>query len=185
MKDYSQHGEQQLITDHFTSTGKFLDIGAYDGLNLSNTRRLSELGWSGVLIEASPVNFVKLLQNETFGNRLINAAVALSTGLIKFYETDSPCSSTSLEHCNKFNASVKEIEVGAITIDSLDYSSDYFQFISIDVEGNNYEILNEVLKKFKPKLICVEIDNPEAEAKIRLINEYKVCKKIGVNLILV
>ena len=35
--------------------GTFLDLGAYDGVDLSNTRALTELGWAGVCIEPNPV----------------------------------------------------------------------------------------------------------------------------------
>jgi FkbM family methyltransferase len=64
MKDYSQWGEQAPILEFFQNrTGRFLDLGAHDGIHLSNTRALAELGWGGVAVEADPGNFVELREN--------------------------------------------------------------------------------------------------------------------------
>ena len=56
MKDYSQNGEQKIILEYFQDKykGKVLDIGANDGITLSNSRALIEKGWDGVLIEPAP-----------------------------------------------------------------------------------------------------------------------------------
>jgi len=52
---YSQGGEEAIILEVFGAfVGCFLDIGALDGVSLSNTRALSELGWSGLCVEANP-----------------------------------------------------------------------------------------------------------------------------------
>ncbi len=60
---YSQNNEEKFILEHFKNRkGKFLDIGAYDGKTFSNTFALVELGWSGLEIEASPINFVNLMK---------------------------------------------------------------------------------------------------------------------------
>lgn len=47
---YSQLDEERVIVDWFRDkpVGKYLDIGAWDGIEMSNTRRLAELGWAGV-----------------------------------------------------------------------------------------------------------------------------------------
>ena len=46
----------------FQREGFFVECGAYDGETRSNTLNLErELGWSGVLIEADPVNLIKCL----------------------------------------------------------------------------------------------------------------------------
>lgn len=64
MKNYSQNTEQDIILKYFgTFVGRFLDIGAYNGLDISNTRALLERGWSGVLVEPNPFNTVELINN--------------------------------------------------------------------------------------------------------------------------
>ena len=79
MTNYSQNDEQAVITAYFGSTiGKFLDIGAYDGVKLSNTRALLEQGWTGTLVEPSPIVFTQLMANTVdYADKvnLVNAAV--------------------------------------------------------------------------------------------------------------
>lgn len=45
---YSQNNEEEVIVNEFTrlgiTTGRFLEIGAWDGKGFSNTFRLSEIG---------------------------------------------------------------------------------------------------------------------------------------------
>jgi len=51
----AQFGEDHELERRFRGrTGYFLDIGAADGYEFSNTYRLEQLGWTGVLIEANP-----------------------------------------------------------------------------------------------------------------------------------
>lgn len=58
---HSQNREEEAILNYFKDfKGTFLDIGANDGVTLSNTRALAELGWCGVLIEPSPKAFPRL-----------------------------------------------------------------------------------------------------------------------------
>ena len=64
MKIYSQNLEQNYILEYFKDKrGTFIDIGANDGLTLSNTRALAELGWRGVFVEPSPKSFEMLKKN--------------------------------------------------------------------------------------------------------------------------
>ncbi|KMQ87774.1 protein star [Lasius niger] len=49
--------------DEYTKNGFFIECGAYDGETRSNTLYLEQFsGWSGLLIEADPINFTKMLQ---------------------------------------------------------------------------------------------------------------------------
>ena len=49
---YSQNNEEEIILNFFKEKkGIFLDLGAYDGIGLSNTRALAEKGWKGVCVE--------------------------------------------------------------------------------------------------------------------------------------
>ena len=51
-----------------SSTGRFVEIGALDGVRLSNTLMLERcFGWTGLLIEGSPVNFAELRRNRRRG----------------------------------------------------------------------------------------------------------------------
>ena len=60
-----------------------------------------------------------------------------------------------------------------------------YDFISIDVEGSNYDILDAVLKFWvNTEMICVEYDG-EMDRVLRLAQGYKMLYRSNENLILV
>lgn len=59
--------------------GVFLEVGANDGVQQSNTLRLErELGWSGVLIEPSPA-FLRLVENRAVSNAFFRVALVATS----------------------------------------------------------------------------------------------------------
>jgi len=60
MKDavefYSQNGEDFLLWSLFKGrkSGFYIDIGAFDGIHLSNSYYFEKNGWDGVCVEAHP-----------------------------------------------------------------------------------------------------------------------------------
>src|SRR5258708_6764498 len=53
----AQFGEDRLLVKHFGGKreGYFVEVGAFDGENLSNTYFLEKaLGWQGILVEPIP-----------------------------------------------------------------------------------------------------------------------------------
>lgn len=62
---YSQHGEDRWIVEHLElpERGTFVEVGAYDGIELSNTYHFEQKGWTGLCIEADPRMWHRLLLN--------------------------------------------------------------------------------------------------------------------------
>lgn len=206
MKDYSQHGEQQVITDYFKGfTGTLLDIGANDGKTFSNSRALLELGWYGVLVEPSEKSFKELQKNcGHFPVQLHNVGIADYCGTAEFYESGSLVSKKD----HSLVSSMKEREterwkkkskpkdpIVSFTktkIPVIDFATllknsqcDTFDFISIDVEGMEVEILKQIdIKALNCKMICIEYNGkPElAEIYDRLI-PHPVIYKNKTNII--
>lgn len=86
---YSQHNEEKIILDFFglNYKGIFLDIGAYDGVFISNTYQLWKNGWFGIYVEPSTNSFLSLQKNITNNCQLFNTAiVADNRRLVKFYQ---------------------------------------------------------------------------------------------------
>ena len=178
---YSQNNEEDLICQHFAGkTGSFLDIGAYDGITFSNTRRLAELGWKGVCVEASPVNFCTLLKNSANlpDVVLVNAAVtaAPAAGLCQWYDSNGDGVSTaSMAHKARWEAG-SAIRFTPFWLTHLPVAHLFqqfghaFDFISLDVEGTNLQVFEclpfESLVNLK--MLCVEHDNHVAEMEARL-----------------
>jgi len=206
MTDYSQHGEQQVITDYFKGfIGTLLDIGANDGKTFSNSRALLEVGWFGVLVEPSEQTFKQLQKNcGHFPVQLHNVGIADYCGTAEFYESGSLVT----ENDHSLISSMKEIETERwkkkskpsdpiveftkTTIPVIDFKEllknsrcDTFDFITIDVEGMEVEILKQMnLKLLGCKMICLEYNNnPEiAEIYDRLI-PHPVIYKNRTNII--
>ena len=80
----SQHHEDKVmlpVVQHVTrgKPGSFVELGALDGVHLSNTYALEKCyDWRGVLIEADPTNFAALKQSDRKAAR-IHAAVCDAT----------------------------------------------------------------------------------------------------------
>ncbi|MDA9981739.1 hypothetical protein N9H39_03180 [Gammaproteobacteria bacterium] len=59
----SQAGQDRWVVETLKGkkNGFFLEIGASDGVNLSNTYALErELGWTGCCVEPNPMDYAKL-----------------------------------------------------------------------------------------------------------------------------
>jgi FkbM family methyltransferase len=84
--------EKQIIEAHFSGCdglglGRFLELGAHDGVRNSLTAGLVDAGWSGVQVEPDPLAFLQLRANREGNPRiaLVNAAVARVAGLQPFW----------------------------------------------------------------------------------------------------
>jgi FkbM family methyltransferase len=89
---YSQNSEEDVILDYFGNfKGHLLDIGANDGITLSNSREMIVRGWGGVLVEPSPTAFKKLkyLYLDHSKIDLLNVAIGATNGPAMFYESGS------------------------------------------------------------------------------------------------
>lgn len=166
---YSQGLEESIIVQALTGVdgvvqpGKFLDVGAWDGKTFSNTLRLVELGWEGVLIEPSPTAFCSLLKLHGGQDKLklINAAVSTNRGLLKFYNSADAVSTAIESNREKWknDATFTEMYVGQITPDDVLNQFGGFSFVNIDTEGNSTDLLFRFnISNMLPKVVCVEHD---------------------------
>jgi hypothetical protein len=133
---HSQAGEDGVLAEILQrlsiSQGWFCEFGAWDGKYLSNTYRLLENGWQGVMIEGDPKRYVDLYATaQNFSGRLhpICRFVAPSAGPDSL---DSLLSNTP------------------IPID--------FDVLSVDVDGLDYQIW-ESLEKYTPKVVIIEVNS--------------------------
>lgn len=162
MTRYSQNDEQDFILKFFDGfTGNLLEIGAFDGITFSNTRALLERGWHGILIEPDPRNVVKLIENcASLNVEIIAMAVGTTAGYTRLAMDMTPnrgWSSTITERCRPGVLDPLPIRVH-VPVLLADICSAPCEFISIDAEGMDFEIL----KNMPPsaftycKLLCIE-----------------------------
>jgi FkbM family methyltransferase len=178
---YSQNDEELFIVDYFKDEpiGKFLDIGAYDVFRFSNTRKLYEIGWSGILVEPAPQNYAAIGEHYKDEPRieLLNVAVGEPAGEIDFYESDGDAVGTTDEqHMIKWNsAGVKFTKIRVPQIGVVDFFEKHgrgIDFLSIDTEATNITVFRNIPDWVwgRVKMICIEHDGCIEEIEEKLFN---------------
>ena len=170
MKIYSQNLEQNYILEYFKDKrGTFIDIGANDGLTLSNTRALVELGWRGVFVEPSPMAFEMLKKNYEGlkGFYFYQVALGDHNGNAILQESSSLLTSADVGLVSTFEASEmqrfnKICTYEPVTVKMYKWKTfmnrlqvKTFDFISLDVEGFELHILPD-MDLSKTSLVCIE-----------------------------
>jgi FkbM family methyltransferase len=143
----------------------YLDIGAYNSKNGSNTKLFYDEGSSGVLVEPNPILFEEIKRNRSRDICLNFGVVASGKKEENFYiMSDLPVSTFSEDEVERIkkmpNLYVKKIiKVAVVGINEIleKYFSAGLDFLSIDVEGLDLEILKSLdFSKYRPKIVCVE-----------------------------
>jgi FkbM family methyltransferase len=140
--------------------GVFMDIGAHDGVDLSNTLYFEkEHGWTGVHVEPNEVIFKRLVQNRP--NCInINCAVSNKEGISDFYlntgytemisglkDNFDPRHLARLERENKEKGSSTEVvKVQTKRVDTIcdENNIKYIHYLSIDVEGAEFDVIKSI-----------------------------------------
>jgi len=153
-KSFSQFGEDLFIADFFENQkkGKYVDLGAFHPMRLSNTYLLFKKGWSGTNVDLNPIT-IDLFNIARKNDNNICCLLASEENILKdvYYEDWSAANSLTSNENLRDKKKMK-----TKTFNSLIDCS--FDFLNIDLEGHDYEILKTInLRKFNPKLICVEI----------------------------
>ena len=142
--------------------GTFVEIGAYDGVNMSNTFMYERcFNWTGLLIEAQPDNFESLQYHSGRQSTKILSAVCASG-------TDPPVVRMTRPQSGHGNVA-KQVKVSGINtvevpcaplstiIDSTGLSREDIVFFSLDVEGAELDVLRTVSPS-RFKIIMVETE---------------------------
>jgi FkbM family methyltransferase len=155
----SKQDEWVLSKTNFKHHGIFLDIGAYDGIQTSNTFTLEKyFNWSGLCVEANLDAYKKLESNRNCIN--IHGAITDYDGEISF-SGDKITTNGITTPCFKLNTLLDKFLNEVKEID----------YLSLDVEGHEYTILKDInFDKWKIKYITVEhnlyLNGPENKNKI-------------------
>lgn len=196
MTKYSQYDEQQYILSAFGDRGgRFLDIGAYNPFEFSNTRALFERGWSGVMIEPSPGPMTSLVREYGEEPRIIllSAAVGMMdwTNPCTLHVTDDCTSTTQQADFEKWKQRNKYdgvLLVPVITLGELEEQFPGFDFINFDAEGVSADLFIHALKglEWSPRCICVEHDGRLNELKaVGMWAGYRAVYENGTNAVFV
>jgi FkbM family methyltransferase len=204
---YSQHGEDYLLWKFFDfkKDGFFVEVGAFDGVHLSNTYSFELEGWKGICVE--PGQYFENCKKNRPNSLCVNAACVSNDDIkeITFYEEELGLLS-SLDMSTEKKEDIekryenrkldfsghKEKTVKAQTLNSIleENSVSKIDFVTIDVEGAEIEVLKGFdLKKYKPKVVILEANDIEHKKELMYYmtveNGYIFVREVSVNLIFV
>ena len=173
-KFFSQCGQDKIIRDHFfpnKKKGFFVEIGAFDGITGSNCYYFEKfLKWEGIAFEPSIIQFEKLNNNRKC--KVINKAIADSIKKVDFLEVIEGLTQMSgiknenytAEKIIKNNtrSKTKISNITTTTFEKEVPSDKEIDFLSIDIEGEEYNLLNSIdFNKFSIKVVSVENNVPD------------------------
>lgn len=190
---FSQNDEDCFIRRYFKDNfhGRFLDIGAADGICFSNTKVLYDMGWEGLAVEPSP-NLMDALKENFPPPRVrhIQAALTEKDGPVEFYHSPDVISTLNEDHKAKWEGQTtfKKIGVDGLCWQTLMalYGWD-FDFFNLDIEGENIRMFRLIPQEYlkRLKLACIEYDgNVGAVKAVMGPFGFKVVHQTGENLIL-
>lgn len=169
---YSQYKQDEFLHKNFFINkidGFFVDIGAHDGITLSNSKFFEELGWNGICVEPIPSVFQKLINNRKC--KCINAAISDKNEEIDFLicEGYTEMLSGILDkynpiHLSRLNNEIhiyggkKEIiKVKSMRLEDIVSHNQKIDILSIDTEGSEYDILKSInFEKYEIDFIVFE-----------------------------
>lgn len=182
MTDFSQSNEQAMIlewADRRPSKGRWLDVGAADGVSASNTRALALRGWPGVAVEPAAILFDRLahLYADRDDVEVVNAVLAPGvwygsehvpenlTRLARFHYSPDLVSTTEDENADTWRelASFVTVRSAVVTVDELlEELPGPYDFLSVDTEGTSLVIARSLLDHDALAvggLLCVECED--------------------------
>jgi len=141
------------------TSGTFVDVGAHNGITFSNSFFLEKYrGWTGICIEANPRVFSELRQNRSCIS--VNCAIGTASGQADFMMVSGYAEMLSgLENLyksrhkqrirreiKKYGGEVMNQKVSVKPLQELldEYGIDEIDYLSIDVEGSEMEVLRSI-----------------------------------------
>ncbi len=186
INSFAQYQEDLIIDSYFNnkSNGNYVDIGAYDPNEISNTKKFYLKGWSGINIDPN-FSTIESFKKERSNDINLNIGISFVEKKEIFYEMNYKSLSTFSEKdaiettlTYKDSKIIKKYEVECKKLSSVlrEYNKN-IDFLSIDVEGYELQVLNSNdWDSYRPELIIIEINRNTAEI-------FSYMKSIEYNLI--
>lgn len=165
---YSQIGQDLNVLKFYKNkkNGFFVEIGASDGIHLSNTYLLEKnYNWRGICVEPIPYHFEFLCKNRP-NSLCCNRAIYNETNIQVVFDIannyDLLSGISDKIDCHKQSVDINKTQILVDTItlnDLLDIcqAPQFIDYLSIDTEGSELEILKSVnLNKYIFGLIDIE-----------------------------
>ncbi|SRR6266545_2714598 len=179
--------EARLVREFFGgATGYFVEVGANDPKQWSQTFHLEERGWSGILVEPQPTLADKLRQQRSAKVYAVACSSPANSGKSMTLNLAGIHSSLDPKFFVFQVRSESAIEVPIRTLDEILIDAEApapLDFVSIDVESHEIEVLDGFdLGRWRPKLLLME----DLVLNLRLhrylqSRGYKWVRRTGIN----
>lgn len=181
---YSQYGQDLFVLKalNYKKEGVFIEAGAYDGIDCSNTYLLEKkYNWRGVCVEPCTETFVKLSENREC--TLVCCPISDTSNKTVLFKDNFGWS-----HITN-SKEEKTVEKTTISLNDLIKKNNLpsvIDYLSLDVEGEEYNILKTFdFKKYRFNVITVEhnahLKGDVEKNKIRSLLESNGYKFIKTN----
>jgi FkbM family methyltransferase len=164
---YGENGQDKWVVERILNhkrNGFFVDIGANDGVAISNSYYLEKnLGWTGICVEPMPKVFSKLKENRKCV--CVQACIAGQDGMAEFLEVEGSMLSSLASTLNQAHqeriagGSIRQLSLPCYSLNSLlrQHGVSQVDFMTIDTEGAELEILrNFDWRGARINVLCVE-----------------------------
>ena len=169
-RSWSQEGEDQILRRIFEgkSKGFYIDVGAHHPRRFSNTNFFYLQGWSGINIDAMPGSMKSFNKNRPRDIN-IEVGIGLKESKLDYYIFNEPALNGFSEELsikrNGPNSLYKLNEIVKVNVLPLSKildinlpSGQIIDFLSVDVEGLDFEVLSSNdWTKYRPKIVLAEI----------------------------
>tara|TARA_B100001093_G_C26556009_1_gene896575 strand:+ start:110 stop:736 length:627 start_codon:yes stop_codon:yes gene_type:complete len=184
-----------LESYNYKKNGYFIEIGASDGIRLSNTYLLeTKYNWNGICVEPVPEVFDKLCKNRPNSICINNPIYCISDQNIHFAISNHKKNQSGIDkhidrHKKKIGNNKTIVNLKTLSFNDLlkkCQSPNFIDYLSLDTEGSEYEILKTFdFDKYTIGIIHVEHNRIEPRrTQIRnllLSNGYIFIKKKRVD----
>lgn len=158
----TQGREQMLVREFFggARSGFFVEVGANRPQQESQTWHLEQLGWTGVLVEPQPKLAIDLRNARSAKVFAVACSSPQNAGRRMPLHLAGALSALDRDRMAPGAQPQQVIEVPVRTLDDILYEVHApigFDFLSIDVEGHELEVLSGFdLARWRPRLVLLE-----------------------------
>jgi FkbM family methyltransferase len=176
-QSHGQFGEDRVLREIFgeQAEGYCVEVGAYDGQTGSASYLFEKRGWQCLLVEPIPALVEQIRERRAC--TVVNCAASDKEGTASFFVAEDfeemstlDLTPDRLEWITEVGGAVKEITVRTATLDSLLAEAGFseIQFITIDVEGHELEVLEGfTLEKHRPRVVIIEDNSSSDDPRAR------------------
>jgi FkbM family methyltransferase len=162
------------IFEHFfgrRESGTYVEVGAFDGYNFSNTFGLAVRGWDGYLIEPDPQSYALCVARYASMPKIVVSECAISDGSVDHIELirGGPTTTASAKQAAEYRVTPyfrdaitdERVSVEAVTLDAYlerEKVPEGFDLLVVDVEGTTPDVFAGFdIGRWMPKMLITEL----------------------------